>query len=53
MDLSGSLAQGNTEIDQLLNGSVLKASEFQKKHHVYSKGLKKEFSITWQQLRRL
>ena len=28
---------------------MLEASEFYKKHHVLSKGLKKEFSITWQQ----
>ena len=44
-----SLAQGHAEIDQLLIGSVLQASEFHKKYHVNSKGLKKEFSITWQQ----
>lgn len=47
--LPGPLAQGNNEIDQLLIGSALEASEFHKKHHVNSKGLKKEFSITWQQ----
>ena len=51
MGLPGPLAQGNADIDQLLTGSVLQASEFHKKHHVNSKGLKKEFSITW--LRRL
>ena len=49
MGLPGHLAQGNAEIDQLLIGSVLQASEFHQKHHVNSKGLKKEFSITWQQ----
>lgn len=47
--LPGPLAQGNNEIYELLVGSVLEASEFHKKHHVNSKGLKKEFSITWQQ----
>ena len=40
------LAQSNADIDQLLIGSMLEASEFYKKHHVNSKGLKKEFSIT-------
>ncbi|ERE91562.1 Integrase, zinc-binding domain containing protein [Cricetulus griseus] len=49
MDLQGPLAQGKDEIDRLLIGSVLEASEFHKKHHVNSKGLKKNFSITWQQ----
>ena len=48
MGLPVPLAQGNEEIDQLLIESVLKSSEFHKKHHVNSKGLKKEFSITWQ-----
>ncbi|KAL6092360.1 hypothetical protein STEG23_021666 [Scotinomys teguina] len=47
--LPGPLAQGNDEIDQLLIGNVLEASEFHKKHHVNSKGLKKDFAITWQQ----
>lgn len=51
--LPGPLAQGNNEIDQLLIGSVLEASEFHKKHHVNSKGLKKEFSITWQQAKEI
>ena len=46
MGLPGPLVQGNAQIDQLLIGSVLRASEFHKKHHVNSKGLKKEFSIT-------
>ncbi|ERE69715.1 sorting nexin-6-like protein [Cricetulus griseus] len=45
--LPGPLAQGNDEIDRLLIGSVLEASEFHKKHHVNSKGLKKDFSINW------
>ena len=49
----GPLAQVNAEIDQLLIGSVLKASEFHKKHHVNSKSLKKEFSITWQQAKEI
>ena len=31
MGLPGPLAQGNAEIDQLLIGSVLQASEFHKK----------------------
>ncbi|KAL6044970.1 hypothetical protein STEG23_011887 [Scotinomys teguina] len=47
--LPGPLAQGNDEIDQLLIGNVLEASKFHKKHHVNSKGLKKDFAITWQQ----
>ena len=51
--LPGSLAQGKTEIDQLLIGNVLKASEFHKKHHVNSNGLKKKFSVTWQQAKEI
>ena len=51
--LPGPLAQGNAEIDQLLIGSMLQASEFHKKHHVNSKGLKKEFSTTWQQAKEI
>ncbi|EGV93609.1 HERV-K_3q27.3 provirus ancestral Pol protein [Cricetulus griseus] len=51
--LPGSLAQGNDEIDRLLIGSVLEASEFHRKHHVNSKGLKKDFSITWQQVKEI
>ena len=47
--LWGPLTQGNNEIDQLLIGSILEASEIHKKHHVKSKRLKKGFSITWQQ----
>ena len=46
MDLPGPLAQGNDEIDQLLIGNVLEATEFHKKHHVNSKSLKKGFSTT-------
>ena len=46
MGLLSPLVQGNTDINQLLIGSVLEVSEFHKKHHVNSKGLKKEFSIT-------
>ena len=49
----GPLAQDNAEIDQLLIGSMMQASEFHKKHHVKSKGLKKEFSITWQQAKEI
>ena len=51
--LPGSLAQGNDEIYCLLIGSVLEASEFHKKHHVNTKGLKKDFSITWQQAKEI
>ena len=51
--LSGPLAQSNAEIDQLLIGSVLQASEFHLKNHVNSKGLKKEFSFTWQQAKEI
>ncbi|ERE82961.1 sorting nexin-6-like protein [Cricetulus griseus] len=51
--LPGPLAQGNDEIDGLLIGTVLEASEFHKKHHVNSKGLKKDFSITWQQAKEI
>ena len=32
---------------------MLEASEFHKKHHVNSKGLKKDFSITWQQAKEI
>ena len=41
------LAQGNADIDKLIN--MLQAPEFHKKYHFNTKGLKKEFSITWQQ----
>ncbi|MGE9804824.1 hypothetical protein ACQP3L_30020, partial [Escherichia coli] len=34
--LPGPLAQGNDEIDQLLLGNVLEASEFRKKHHHFT-----------------
>ena len=47
--LLGALAQGNDEIDQLLIGSGIEASEFHERNHINSKGFKKEFSITWQQ----
>ena len=53
MGLPGPLAQGNDEIHCLLIGSVLEASEFHKKHHMNSKGLKKDFSITWQQAKEI
>ena len=43
------LAQVNNEIDQLLKGSILEALEFHKNHHVSSKDLEKELSITWHQ----
>ena len=32
---------------------MLHASEFRKKHYINSKGLKKEFSITWQQAKKI
>ncbi|KAL6093039.1 hypothetical protein STEG23_031351, partial [Scotinomys teguina] len=51
--LPGPLAQGNDEIDKLFIGNVLEASEFHKKHHVNSKGLKRDFSITWQQAKEI
>ncbi|KAL6087654.1 hypothetical protein STEG23_030580 [Scotinomys teguina] len=51
--LPGPLAQGNDEIDKLLIGNVLEASEFHKKHHVNSKGLKRDFSITWHQAKEI
>ncbi|KAL6092317.1 hypothetical protein STEG23_003249, partial [Scotinomys teguina] len=51
--LPGPLAQGNDEIDKLLIGNVLEASEFHQKHHVNSKGLKRDFSITWQQAKEI
>ncbi|KAL6080855.1 hypothetical protein STEG23_037101 [Scotinomys teguina] len=53
LSLPGPLAQGNDEIDKLLIGNVLEASEFHKKHHVNSKGLKRDFSITWQQAKEI
>ncbi|KAL6084245.1 hypothetical protein STEG23_037991, partial [Scotinomys teguina] len=51
--LPGPLAQGNDKIDKLLIGNVLEASEFHKKHHVNTKGLKRDFSITWQQAKEI
>ncbi|KAL6083314.1 hypothetical protein STEG23_007305 [Scotinomys teguina] len=51
--LPGPLAQGNNEIDKLLIGNMLEASEFHKKHHVNSKDLKRDFSITWQQAKEI
>ena len=44
--LPGPLAQGNDKIDWLLIGNVLETKEFHEKHHVNSKELKKNFSIT-------
>ena len=49
MGLPGPLAQGYAEIDHLLIKSVLKASEFHKKHYVNGKYLKKELPIILQQ----
>lgn len=43
--LQSGLGQSNDRIDQLLIGNVLEASEFHKKHHVSTKGLRKDFSI--------
>ena len=45
--LPGPIVQGNDKIEQLLIGKVLEATGFHEKHHVNSKGLKKCFSITW------
>lgn len=45
--LPGPLAQNGNKINQLLIGSVLEVSKSNLKHHVNSKGLKKEFSISW------
>jgi hypothetical protein len=45
MGLPGSLTQGNDKIYQLLIGNVLEVSEFHKRSHINSKGLKKDFSI--------
>lgn len=46
--LLGPLAQGN-EINQLLVGSLLEASEFHDKHHANCWSLKGGFSVTWRQ----
>ena len=53
MDLPRPLALGHHEIDDLLVGTVLEDSEFHKKNHVNSKCLKKDFSITWQQVKEI
>ena len=53
MGLPGPQAQNNAEVDQLLIRSVLKASEFYKKHRVNSKGLNKEFFVTGQQAKKI
>ena len=53
MGLPDPLVQGNAEIYQLLTGGMLQTSEFHKKHNVNSKGLKKEFSFTWQQAKKI
>ena len=48
----GHLVQGNDEIDQLLIGNMLEASESHKKHHDNSKSFKRVFfSITWHQVK--
>jgi hypothetical protein len=46
MGLSCPLAQDNDDINPLLIGNVLKASEFHMEHHVKSKCLKSDFSIS-------
>ena len=51
--LPGHLAQGNAEADQFLIRNVTGPQNFVKKHHVNSKCLKKEFSITWQQAKEI
>ena len=52
MVLWGPLAQGNDETAQLFIGNMLEASEFYKTHFD-SKSLKKDFSITWEQAKKL
>ena len=39
------MTQGNSEIDQLLIGNVLEASNFHETNHINSKGLNKRFSV--------
>ena len=51
--MPGPLAKGKAKIDPLLIGNVLKALGFRSKHHVNSKGLKEESSITWQQAKEI
>ena len=51
--LPGPLAQGNDEIDWLLIGNVLEAMEFHEKHYVNSKGLRKNFLITWKEAKKI
>lgn len=51
--LSGPLTKGNERFHQLVMVNMLKASEFHFKSYVNSKGLKKIFSITWQQAKEI
>ena len=51
--IRGPLAQGNDEIGKLLIENLLEDSEFNKKHHINNKGLKKDFSVTWQQAKEI
>ena len=53
MGLPGPLVQDKEETDQLLVLNVLEPSKFHKKHHTNSKGLKKDFSVTWQQVKEI
>lgn len=50
---TGPLAQGNDEVVHLLKGNVPKASNFRKKRHNKTKGLKGDFSATWQQVKEI
>ena len=52
MGLPGPLAQGNDEIDKLLIGNALEASEFHKSIMSIAKE-KKDFPITWQQAKEI
>ena len=53
MGLPGPLSQGTNEIDQLLGETVPETSELHKKHHVNSKGLKKDFYLLTTKPRKL
>ena len=53
MNLPGPLAKDNAEIDQLVIENERKASEFHKRHYGNNKGLQKDFSIIWQQSKKL
>ena len=54
VDLPGLLEQDNDEIDQLLIGSILEASNFLFKNTMLTaKVYKKIFSITWQEAKKI